>query len=79
VDFNKIAKNWNEYVKTLLTLTNKAKQLTHTNTQILKRVKHIETDNHTLLENVEHTIEESTELKDKLEQEHIDLNANDMK
>lgn len=79
VDFNKIAKNWNEYVKTLLTLTNKAKQLTHTNTQILKRVKHIETDNHTLLENVEHTIEESTELKDKLEQEHIDLNANDIK
>jgi hypothetical protein len=57
----------------LLTLTNKAKQLTHTNTQILKKVKHIETDNQALLGDIEHTIDESSELKDQLDQEHINL------
>jgi hypothetical protein len=77
VDFDKVAKNWNDYIKNLFTLTNKARQLTHTNTQILKKVKHIETDNQVLLNDIDNTINESIEIKDELEQSKVSLQMND--
>lgn len=71
--FNKVTKDWNEYIRTLMTLTNKAKQLTNTNTQLLKRVKNIENDNQTLLDDVNQTIQSSGEIKNQLEVERLSL------
>jgi hypothetical protein len=62
-----------DYIKNLSTLTNKAKILTNTNTQILKKITRIETDNQALLEDVDKTIEESVELKNQLEQDSNSL------
>jgi hypothetical protein len=57
-------------------LTNKAKQLTHTNTQILKKIQYIETDNPAFLEEVDKTIEESKNAKNELEHEGATLRDN---
>jgi CHASE3 domain sensor protein len=62
-----------DYIKTLATLTNKAKQLTHTNTQILKKVHYIKTDNPAFLEEVNQTIEESKNAKNELEHQSTSL------
>jgi hypothetical protein len=60
-----------------MTLTNKAKQLTNTNTQLLKRVKNIETDNQNLLNDVNETIQSSAEIKNQLEVERLSLEENE--
>lgn len=69
VDFQKSADGWNDYIKTLLTLINKAKALTHTNTQVLKGIKRIENNNQPLLEEVEKNINSTEESKHQLDSE----------
>ncbi|MDR3329992.1 MAG: DNA recombination protein RmuC [Mycoplasmataceae bacterium] len=68
-DFQKSADGWNEYIKTLLTLINKAKSLTHTNNQVLKGIKRIEDTNQPLLDEVEKNMEATENSKRQLELE----------